>query len=79
MKLQILEKRQNPDQSETYLIQVPRENVIHFGSILESLEGWVHYTTSDKKESILTVEVIKDYRVKFAELLGMIQENFLKE
>lgn len=74
MKFQIQEKRKNPDQSDTYLIKLPREEVIFMGYILESLEGWVHYSTIDKKESILSVEVIKDYCSKFEELIKRIAQ-----
>jgi len=45
------------------------------GLILESLEGWCSYTTLDKKESILLIEVIKDYKSDFERLLDCIVKH----
>ncbi|MBP7563600.1 MAG: DUF4911 domain-containing protein [Candidatus Cloacimonetes bacterium] len=75
MKLNLLEKKENPDQSNSYYIQIPREEVIFMGLILESLEGWCSYTTLDKKESILLIEVIKDYKSDFERLLDCIVKH----
>ncbi|HPM00885.1 MAG TPA: DUF4911 domain-containing protein [Candidatus Cloacimonadota bacterium] len=75
MKLNLLEKKENPDQSNSYYIQIPREEVIFMGLILESLEGWCSYTTLDKKKSILLIEVIKDYKSDFERLLDCIVKH----
>jgi len=49
------------------------------GLILESLEGWCSYTTLDKKESILLIEVIKDFKSDFELLLDrIISHDFIK-
>ena len=57
-------------QDKIYHIFVPQKEVILFGNILESLEGWVFYSTIDNKESILLVEVIKDYVDEFDKILN---------
>jgi hypothetical protein len=44
------------------------------GSILESLEGWCNYTTCDKVESVLFVDVAKDYIEQFEKLLTNIEQ-----
>ncbi len=73
MNLKILQKKENLDQSNSYLIQLPREEVIYMGFILESLEGWCHYTTVNKKDSVMLVEVIKDFKSSFEELLTRLE------
>lgn len=63
-----------------YHLYIPPKEMILFGYILESLEGWAFYTTIDSKESILLVEIIKDYVSDFEQLLNKMRTfNFNKE
>ncbi|MCK9330144.1 MAG: DUF4911 domain-containing protein [Candidatus Cloacimonetes bacterium] len=55
-----------------YHILIPPKELILFGYILESLEGWAFYTTIDTKNSILLVEVIKDYVNDFKLLIDIL-------
>ena len=66
---QIIYEKTQENKDKVYHIFVPRKEVILFGNILESLEGWVFYSTIDSKESIMLVEVIKDYVADFEILL----------
>lgn len=74
MKIKQVKKVVNQDQTNSYYIQVPRNEVIFMGSILESLEGWCNYTTCDKTESVLFVDVAKDYIEQFEKLLTNIEQ-----
>ena len=52
-----------------YHMYVPPHEMIYFGYILESLEGWAFHTIVNKNDSILHVEIIKDYAVYFEILI----------
>jgi len=68
----ILSDRYNDNGDRIFHFKVPPHEMIYMGYLLESLEGWAYYTTIDIKESILHVEVIKDYVAEFDKLLGVI-------
>ncbi|MCB5250391.1 MAG: DUF4911 domain-containing protein [Candidatus Cloacimonadales bacterium] len=79
MKINLLERKKNQDQTNSYYIQTPRKEVIFFGSILESLEGWCNYTTFDKNQSIVLVDVAKDYIDVFERLLEQIEAHVFED
>ena len=62
----------NDGGDKIYHFYVPPPQVIYFGYILESLEGWAFYTTIDDKNSIMHIEVIRDYVDSFDMLLQKI-------
>jgi len=68
----ILSDSYNKNGDRIFQLKVPPHEMIYMGYLLESLEGWAYYTTIDIKESILHVEVIKDYVAEFDKLLEVI-------
>jgi hypothetical protein len=46
--------------------------MIIFGYIIESLEGFAFHTLIDKENSIMHVEVVKDYITDFEKVLSRI-------
>jgi len=70
---QIRYEQTKENKDKVYHIYVPQKEVILFGNILESLEGWVFYSTIDSKHSIMLVEVIKDYVSDFDLLLDKMR------
>jgi len=73
----IISEKQNSNGDVIYLFRIPPNEVIYMGYILESLEGWAYYTTIDNKESIMHVEVIRDYVQDFERLLKVMNSKRL--
>ena len=72
---EIIFERQLDNGDLLYNFIIPPKELILFGYILESLEGWAFYTTIDNKRSILLVEVIKDYVNDFKFLLEKLKNH----
>ncbi len=72
---EIIFERQLDNGDLLYHFIIPPKELILFGYILESLEGWAFYTTIDNKRSILLVEVIKDYVNDFKFLLEKLKNH----
>ena len=68
-KYEIIYENTNENNDKIYHFKVPPNELILFGYVLESLEGWAYYTTIDKNNSIFHVEVIKDYVEDFIKLI----------
>ena len=74
MKFFIANKEILTDGTERIVINVPREELIYLGYILESFEGWCNYTTPDKNETYLQVDVAPDYIDDFNKLIQALSE-----
>jgi len=74
MKFSVVSKESLPDGTGRYLIQVPSEELIYLGYILESFEGLCNYTTPKSGEPILQVDVTSDYINEFQKLVESISE-----
>ena len=72
LEIKILLEKLSENGDKIYNFYVIPEHVVYFGYILESLEGWAYYTTIDAVESIMHVEVMKDYIIDFDRLLTKI-------
>ena len=72
---EVLSDTYNDNCDRIYQLKVPPAEMIYMGYLLESLEGWAYYTTIDIKESILHVEVIKDYVFEFEKLIFILKCN----
>ena len=72
---EVLKEFNTDDGDRVYHFKVPPAEMIYMGYLLESLEGWAYYTTIDIKESILHVEVIKDYVFEFEKLIFILKCN----
>ncbi|MCF7858401.1 MAG: DUF4911 domain-containing protein [Candidatus Cloacimonetes bacterium] len=60
------------DGSTRLIIQMPASELIYFGYIIESFEGWCNYTTPSRKEPYLQVDVTRDYLGNFDKLLQFL-------
>ena len=72
LKIKIKQEWFSEPGDKIYHFFVAAEHVVYFGYILESLEGWAFYTTIDSVESIMHVEVMRDYVGDFDRLLKKI-------
>lgn len=72
IEYKIIFRETTKDGDEIYHFEIEPKYLILFGYLLESLEGWAYYTTIDSKKSIFLVEVIKDYKTDFENLLEKI-------
>jgi hypothetical protein len=57
VNFEIKEKQQLEDGTERFLIRVKKDELVYLGYFLESFEGWCNYTTPDKNQPILQVDV----------------------
>ncbi|MCL2064906.1 MAG: DUF4911 domain-containing protein [Candidatus Cloacimonetes bacterium] len=73
LNFDIVYEKITANQDKIYHIQVLPKDVIIFGNILESLEGWAFYSTIDSKNSIMLVEAIKDYVSEIEKLLDKMK------
>ena len=71
--IKILSENITKSGDKIYHLHVPPPEMIYFGYIVESLEGWVFHTIIDKKDSILHLEVIKDYVQEFEVVLKKLK------
>ncbi len=79
MKFSIADRETLLDGTERVVINVPREELIYLGYILESFEGWCNYTTPDKNEPYLQVDVAPDYINDFNKLIqSLFKWNYEK-
>ena len=65
------------DGTERVIIKVASEELIYLGYILESFEGLCNYTTPNKNEPFLQVDVTADYINDFNKLIQtLIKWNY---
>ena len=62
------------DGTERLMLNVPKEELIYLGYILESFEGLCNYTTPDKNEPFLQVDITPDYIDDFNKLIQALSE-----
>ncbi len=74
MNFEIKERQQLEDGTERFLIQVQKDELIYLGYFLESFEGWCNYTTPDKNQFILQVDVTHDYVKYFNDLIVALKK-----
>ena len=74
MNLKILSEKITVAGDKVYQIQIPPAQMIYFGYIVESLEGWAFHTIIDKKENLLHLEIIKDYVNDFEKIFEKMKE-----
>ncbi|MCK5051673.1 MAG: DUF4911 domain-containing protein [Candidatus Cloacimonetes bacterium] len=74
MKFSISDRETLVDGTKRFIIKVPRQELIYLGYILESFEGWCNYTTPNKNEPFLQVDVTPDYLDDFNKLIQALSE-----
>lgn len=79
MKFSVVDRETLGDGTERLMLNVPKEELVYLGYILESFEGWCNYTTPDKNEPFLQVDVTPDYINDFNKLIQALSEWNYKE
>ena len=74
MNFEIKERQQLEDGTERFLIRVKKDELVYLGYFLESFEGWCNYTTPDKNQPILQVDVTYDYIKYFNDLIDALKK-----
>jgi hypothetical protein len=74
LNFEIKERQQLEDGTERFLIRVKKDELVYLGYFLESFEGWCNYTTPDKNQSILQVDVTHDYVKYFDDLIDALKK-----
>jgi hypothetical protein len=74
MQITTLSENILPDGVIRYLMEIPSGNFLYVGFLLESFEGICLYTTPDRNQDILQIDVVPDYKEEFQDLLAAIRE-----
>ena len=74
MNFEIKEQQQLEDGTERVLIRVQKDELVYLGYFLEAFEGWCNYTTPDKNQPILQVDITPDYVKHFNDLIDALKE-----
>ncbi len=72
MKFSITDVETLEDGTKRFNINVPPQELIYLGYILESFEGLCNYTTPNKNEPFLQVDVTHDYLDDFNKLINAL-------
>lgn len=56
------------------LVSIGRNDLVYFGFLLETCEGWCNYTTVDRHICLVQIDVIPDYAGDIDKILGMIRD-----
>ena len=74
MKFSVADRETLADGTKRLMLNVPKEELIYLGYILESFEGWCNYTTPNKNEPFLQVDVTLNYIDDFNRLIKALSE-----
>ncbi|MBT3755196.1 MAG: DUF4911 domain-containing protein [Candidatus Cloacimonetes bacterium] len=74
MKFSVADRKTLPDGTTRVMLDVPKEELIYIGYILESFEGLCNYTTPNKSEPFLQVDVTNDYLNDFNKLIKALSD-----
>lgn len=74
MKLKIESKEILQDGVIRYQVKIPSSDFLYTGFLLESFEGVCAYTTSNKQEGILQIDVTADFAQEFTEIYKALLE-----
>ena len=74
MKFEITKSNINNDGTKSFNINLAKKDLVLFGYILESFEGWGNYTTiSNIQEIVLKVDVSPSYISQYEELFDFLK------
>ena len=75
MKFEIKETNIDFDGTKSFYINLAKKDLVLFGYILESFEGWGNYTTVSNKDIIvLKVVVSPSYIIQYEELFRFLKQ-----
>jgi len=62
------------DGSTRYIIRVLPAQLVYFGFFIEAFEGMCLYTTPQKGQPLLQVDVVPDYLQQFQDVLAQMRD-----
>ncbi len=75
MKFKIKETLLNDDGTKSFIIHLEKKDLVFFGYILESFEGWGNYTTlTHDGYIVLKVDVSPSFISKYEELFSYMKK-----
>jgi len=74
MNFKILKESFLEDKTKRILIKIPSDELMYFGYFIEGFEGWCNYTTPDKNESVLQVDIAPDFVKEFGIMLQFMRD-----
>ncbi len=78
MNITILQESNLKDKTKRISIRIPSHELMYFGYFIEGFEGWCNYTTPDKNEPVLQVDVVPDFVEEFEKVLMFLRDWELK-
>jgi hypothetical protein len=61
------------DKTKRLLIKIPFHELVYFGYFIESFEGWCNYTTVDKKNNLVQIDINPDFINEMEQLLDFLK------
>ncbi len=61
MQFDIVSSQWLGDGSKRMVVKIAFKELIYFGYILESFEGWCNYTTIDKQNQLVQIDISPDF------------------
>jgi hypothetical protein len=69
MDINIVSEEILPDNTSRIILKIKAKELVYFGYIIESFEGWCNYTTIKKNEPFLQIDITPEYLGSVKELL----------
>lgn len=69
MQFDVISSQRLDDGSRRLVVKIAFKELIYFGYILESFEGWCNYTTIDKQKQLVQIDISPDYLQETEKLL----------
>jgi len=73
MDFEIITENILNDRTKRVVLRVAPKDLLYLGYILESFEGWCNYTTIQKNEPFLQIDITPDYIEPAIELLQFLK------
>jgi hypothetical protein len=74
MQFEISHFRLLEDGSKRIVVKIPLKELIYFGYILESFEGWCNFTTIDKQKHLVQIDSCPDFEEEMDKLLDSLKK-----
>jgi hypothetical protein len=74
MDIKIIHECRLTDRTKRLHIKIPFSELVYFGFFLESFEGWCNYTTINKRENIVQIDISPDFISETEELIVFLKQ-----
>jgi hypothetical protein len=73
MNLNIIKTEILEDKMKRIIVKIPLNELIYFGYFIEAFEGWCNYTTVNKHEQLVQIDISPDFIEETEELITFLK------